>query len=365
MVIVAVTLPILLLFVMFAIDVAHWFDYSRNLQNRADAAALAAGLEYGGTCAVSNPSATAMGNIGQVAQNYAGAGPTSDLFYPYQAANEHNLPNLTAGSLDHYHVLINSQNFWQSGQSSTSQSFTMGAPSTVCSSLDEDGKRGPFVDVKVTQDSLPFVPAAPRDQADDHCPRPGLPRTGHLRVECSSARGPRRLRHALRQCQLPQRQHERPHQDDHVVEGRVGRPELPDRGSLGQRGGRHRAAPSAGTNLADVYVSRSSWQLQRDEGYVRRLQRTELDQRLRHADAEQRPGAVDHDRRRFLTGCVSNTGAYNQYFTSTACQAGITANVAFAPDVSVANQAVTATDPAGTCACASQGRRGARTTARR
>jgi hypothetical protein len=39
--------------------------------------------------------------------------------------------------------------------------------------------------------------------------------------------------------------------------------------------------------------------------------------------------------------------------------------VAFAPDVSVANQAVTATDPAGTCACASQGRRGARTTARR
>ena len=46
----------------------------------------------------------------------------------------------------------------------------------------------------------------------------------------------------------------------------------------------------------------------------------------------------------FLTGCISNTGAYNQYFTSTACQAGITANVAFAPNVPVANQQVKAID---------------------
>ena len=31
----------------FAIDVSHWFDYSRNLQNRADAAALAGGQALG------------------------------------------------------------------------------------------------------------------------------------------------------------------------------------------------------------------------------------------------------------------------------------------------------------------------------
>jgi Flp pilus assembly protein TadG len=31
----------------FAIDVSHWFDYSRNLQNRADAAALAGGQGLG------------------------------------------------------------------------------------------------------------------------------------------------------------------------------------------------------------------------------------------------------------------------------------------------------------------------------
>ena len=126
------------------------------------------------------------------------------------AANTKNVPNLTAGSLDHYHVLINSQNFWQSGQSSTSQSFTMGSPSTVCSSLDEDGKRGPFVDVKVTQDSVPlFLPLLGI--------RPTI--TAHARVsleqgtsenEYSSARGPRRLGHALRQRQLPQRQRRTP-----------------------------------------------------------------------------------------------------------------------------------------------------------
>src|SRR5262245_33259213 len=83
MVIVAVALTVLVLFAMFAIDVAHWFDYSRNLQNRADAAALAAGLEYGGTCLVSNPSAAKMATIGQIGQQYAGVGATSDMFYPY------------------------------------------------------------------------------------------------------------------------------------------------------------------------------------------------------------------------------------------------------------------------------------------
>src|SRR5437764_6432095 len=103
----------------FVIDVSHWFDYSRNLQNRADAAALAAGLEFGGTCLIQNPSAAAMNNIGQIAQNYSGAASNSDLYYPYQAGNTKNIPNLKAGALNHYHFLINSPNFWQKGQTST------------------------------------------------------------------------------------------------------------------------------------------------------------------------------------------------------------------------------------------------------
>jgi len=346
MVIVAVTLPILLLFVMFAIDVAHWFDYSRNLQNRADAAALAAGLEYGGTCAVTNPSATAMGNIGQVAQNYAGAGSTSDLFYPYQAANEHNLPNLTAGSLDHYHVLINSQNFWQSGSTSGSQSYTMGTPSTVCSSLDEDGKRGPFVDVKVTQDSVPlFLPLLGI--------RPTI--TAHARVALEQGTSENNIRPlAVRDdsatpCVSVNIRNAKTNALIKTItlsKDASGDPNFPTAILWDNAGGDNVTLPAAGANLADVYVQPF---LNNCSGTGDSYDGSSGLNWISVYDTQtpsngQVPlittGGV------FLTGCISNTGAYNQYFTSTACQAGITANVAFAPNVTVANQAVTATDSA-------------------
>src|SRR6476620_12801406 len=70
-VMVAIWLPVLALFVSFAIDFAHFFDYSRNLQNRADAAALAASVQYGNTCFGSATSAQT-DVIGKVAQQYAG-----------------------------------------------------------------------------------------------------------------------------------------------------------------------------------------------------------------------------------------------------------------------------------------------------
>ena len=47
MVIFALSLFPILAMLTFAIDVSHWFDYSRNLQNRADAAALAGGQMLG------------------------------------------------------------------------------------------------------------------------------------------------------------------------------------------------------------------------------------------------------------------------------------------------------------------------------
>jgi Putative Flp pilus-assembly TadE/G-like len=60
----------------FAIDVSHWFDYSRNLQNRADAAALAGAGQFGGICfAGGNPGNVTNGaqaSIGQYAQLYSG-----------------------------------------------------------------------------------------------------------------------------------------------------------------------------------------------------------------------------------------------------------------------------------------------------
>jgi Flp pilus assembly protein TadG len=141
-----VLLPVLGLLTMFAIDTAHWWDYSRNLQSRADAAALAAGLQYGNTCATGTPSAAAMDKIGEAAQLYSGPASTSDL--PYVTATTlsafppttiyQNIPTLKAGTLDHYHLFINASAAWKSGQSSnniwpghsgTPQSFTHG---TVC-----------------------------------------------------------------------------------------------------------------------------------------------------------------------------------------------------------------------------------------
>ncbi|MGZ4315020.1 MAG: TadE/TadG family type IV pilus assembly protein [Gaiellaceae bacterium] len=168
MVLVAVTLPVIILFVAFGVEVGHWFDYSRNLQNRADAAALAAGLEYGNTCAASTPDPAAMAKIGAAAQRYSGPGSTSDLPYPYStwpAGQYTNIPNLQAGTLAHYHLVINGAGAWQPGQTSNGQwpghsgttaSFTNG---TVCAASypdDQGGATGPITDVWVTQDHLPL-----------------------------------------------------------------------------------------------------------------------------------------------------------------------------------------------------------------
>jgi hypothetical protein len=153
MVIVAAWLPVLALFAMFAIDVSHWFDYSRNLQNRADAAALAAGTQYAGP-----PNGTP---------------DTPNLPYPFASISPYyNQPNLTKGTPNNFHMLLNSTDYWPSGVN-----WTMG---TVCSATDEDGATAPMVDVRVTQASLglffPLLNIQPNISA-------------HARVELEGAAG--------------------------------------------------------------------------------------------------------------------------------------------------------------------------------
>jgi Flp pilus assembly protein TadG len=168
-----VLLPVLGLLTMFAIDTAHWWDYSRNLQSRADAAALAAGLEYGNTCGTATPNAAAMAKVGEAAQLYSGPQSTSDLPYDYATAatdfaptGYQNLPTLKAGTLDHFHVFINASGPWKSGQisanpahwpghSGTAQSFTHGSVCSASYADDQGGKAGPITDVWVTQDNVP------------------------------------------------------------------------------------------------------------------------------------------------------------------------------------------------------------------
>lgn len=166
-VLVAIWLPVLALLASFAIDMSHWFDYSRNLQTRADAAALAAGAQYGNTCAPSSPSAAAMKKVGEAAQLYSGPGSNSDLPYLYgdplndfTPTGYQNLPTLQAGTLDNYHVFVNAATHWVPGQTSgpvpAGESFKQG---TVCAASypdDQGGKVGPITDVWVTQSHLPL-----------------------------------------------------------------------------------------------------------------------------------------------------------------------------------------------------------------
>jgi hypothetical protein len=351
MVIFAIALPVLALFVMFAVDVAHWFDYSRNLQNRADAAALAAGLEFGGTCAVANPSATAMTNIGQFAQNYAGAASTSDLFYPFPAnpADEQNVPNLKAGTLDHFHFLINSQNFWQTGQTSTTQSFTMGSPSTICSSLDEDGNRGPFVDVKLTQDSLPlFLPLVGL--------KPTI--TAHARVSLEQGTFENNIRPiAVRDdsatpcvsVKLVYASGPNAGQTLQTItlsKDATADPNFPTATLWDNPAGADVTMPS-GTNLSDLYVqpflnncsgAGATYDDSTNSGlnwinvYPTGNAPTAADQAPVMTGGGGTGGV-------FLTGCSNIPGGYNQYFTSTtACQVSVTANVAFAPGIDRSNK---------------------------
>ena len=44
--IVAISMVVMLMFAALVIDVGNWFAHKRQLQNRADAGALAAGVEY-------------------------------------------------------------------------------------------------------------------------------------------------------------------------------------------------------------------------------------------------------------------------------------------------------------------------------
>ncbi len=173
MVIVALWLPLLALFTSFAIDAGHWWDYSRNLQNRADAAALAAGDQL--AVCLGSPSAASLRGIGEVAQQYSGppgntpdglanlpytnAQLTADGFTPYL-----NVPNLTAGTGPNFHLLLNSSQYWPAtAQNGVNGWGDMGSfcaavdPNAVAGSPDACLATAPcaMVDTRLTQGSVP------------------------------------------------------------------------------------------------------------------------------------------------------------------------------------------------------------------
>jgi hypothetical protein len=201
----------------FAIDVSHWFDYSRNLQNRADAAALAGGQMLGSCVgSTSTPGSTANGLQGQAgkwAQLYTGASAgESSTNLPYTDLQVSAATTLAAGSgtgpgtgwnvgsngyinntlssspvrspltlraglanINNFWVALNGNNWPSSSNGNTS--FKMnpaGSGATFCNSdptSDRTDKAcfgqpagqttgpcaaGPMVDVKVTQQNVPL-----------------------------------------------------------------------------------------------------------------------------------------------------------------------------------------------------------------
>ena len=69
----AIAIPTLILFAALALDVGNWYVHKRQLQNRADAAALAAAVAYGTLYPACATNATLEGQITTVAKQFGGA----------------------------------------------------------------------------------------------------------------------------------------------------------------------------------------------------------------------------------------------------------------------------------------------------
>ncbi|HEX5469326.1 MAG TPA: pilus assembly protein TadG-related protein [Gaiellaceae bacterium] len=124
LVLVAVCLPVIILFASFVLDVGHWFEHKRHLQLQADAGALAAGGVFRIPCADAPVEAEARryaGDPTQATRFNAQVPPTDDA---------------------NVHVLINSGQYWNDGGSDYSDG---GGP---CAAK--------HVDVKITEGDLPF-----------------------------------------------------------------------------------------------------------------------------------------------------------------------------------------------------------------
>ena len=124
LVMVALLLPVLILFVSFVVDVGNWFEHKRHLQLQADAGALAGGGSFYLPCSDST--------VEGEARRYAGD-PTQVDRYNRQ------VPHTQDANV---HVLINSTDFWNNG----GVDYSDGGPPCAAK----------MVDVKITESNLPF-----------------------------------------------------------------------------------------------------------------------------------------------------------------------------------------------------------------
>jgi hypothetical protein len=153
-VLLALVLPVIVIFASFAIDTAHYWDFSRNLQNRVDAAMLAAGTAYGGTC-FGTPDPAALANIGHLAQRYSGVPtgtPDVNLPYLYSAGTPYeNQTNDPGADPNNFHLILNGSTHWKAG-SGGGTSFQKG---NFCAAT-YDNPADPAIDAWATQAKVPL-----------------------------------------------------------------------------------------------------------------------------------------------------------------------------------------------------------------
>ena len=86
----AVMIPLFLLLTALVVDVGNWYVHKRQLQNRADAAALAAGVQYSSSWPACITSTTKQDEVRAAARNYAGD-PTATSPVNTEIANQSRL----------------------------------------------------------------------------------------------------------------------------------------------------------------------------------------------------------------------------------------------------------------------------------
>jgi hypothetical protein len=151
MVLIALWLPLMAIFASFALDAAHFWDFNRNLQNRIDAAVLAAGAQYGGSC-FGTPTQGELDNIGHTAQQYSGVPsgtPDPNLPYTYASSTPYqNTIDEPGADAANFHLVLN-------GATSADHGGTSFSNGNFCAAT-YDGVTSPTIDGWATQEQVPF-----------------------------------------------------------------------------------------------------------------------------------------------------------------------------------------------------------------
>ena len=163
----AVMIPVLLLLAALVIDVGNWYTHKRQLQNRADAAAFAAAVEYGKTwkaCVqTANPTLktkTAQ-EIANAARQYAADPDAADYNKPatipvgMPPTSVYNSEIANQGKLD---VAINSTSYDDNTDySDGAPALNNGDPCFKHTTADSISAPGYWTDVKVKERDLPSL----------------------------------------------------------------------------------------------------------------------------------------------------------------------------------------------------------------